>query len=117
MDVTDELTDRYGDIPDEAMQLINVAEIRAHAGFIGAVSISRSENRIIIRFSDKVKLHPYVFVMARSEYGEDLAISDGRATMMQLRTGRTAGTDRLLGLMRYLRAAKEEALTLEKASS
>ena len=117
MDVTDELSDRYGDPPEEALELISIAEIRAHAAYLGAAHISKNESRIQIRFSDKVKLHPYVLVMAGSEYGNELSISDGRVTMLQLRTGKTVDTQKLLGLMRCLRAAKEEAAVMEAASS
>ena len=116
MDVTDELTDRYGDIPDEALELINVSEIRAHAEYLGVSQIGLAGSRIQIRFSDKARLHPYVFVMARSEYGDRLQISDGRVTMMQLFMGKTLDTNLLLTFMRYIRAAKEEALAMEKAS-
>ena len=114
MDVIDELTDRYGDIPKEALELIRIAEIRAHAGYLGAVSISRSERWILIRFSDRVKLHPYVLVMARSEYGDELLISDVRGLTIQLRTGKTIDTEKLLGLMRYLSDIKREAVQMEK---
>ena len=117
MDVIDELADRYGDIPDEALQLINVAEIRAHAEFLGISNISRQEKWILIRFADHVKVHPYVFVMAKSEYADEIMLSDGRATMLRYRMGKTISTEKLLGLMRFLRAAKEEARTLEAASS
>ena len=117
MDVTDELTDRYGDIPEEALRLIKVAEIRAHAEYVGAVHIGRNEKWIQIRFSDKMRLHPFVFVMAKSEFGEELTISDGRATMMQLYSGRQLDLDKLLSLMRYLRDMKIQAAEAEAASS
>ena len=84
--------------------------------FRSAANISLGNNRVQIRFSDKVRLHPYVFVMAKSEYGDRLLISDGRVTMMQLYMGRTLDISVLLGFMRYLRAAKEEALAMEAAS-
>ena len=117
MDVIDELTDRYGDLPEEALELIRIAEIRAHARYLGAVHISRKEKWIQMKFSDRVKLHPYVLVMARSEFGDELLISDVRGLMIQLRTGRETDTEKLLGLMRYLRAVKQEASELERASS
>lgn len=108
MDVIDELTDRYGDIPAETLELIRISEIRAHAGYLGAVNISRNEKWVQIKFSDRAKLHPYVLVMARSEYGDDLLISDVRGLMIQLRTGRSTDTEKLLGLMRCLSDAKQE---------
>lgn len=117
MDVTDELTDRYGDIPDEAMKLIKVAEIRAHSEYVGAVHMSKNEKWIQIRFSDRMKLHPFVLVMAKSEFGEELSISDGRATVIRLYSGKQTDLDKLLNLMRYLRDMKVQAAEAEAASS
>jgi transcription-repair coupling factor (superfamily II helicase) len=114
MDVIDELTDRYGDLPDEALSLINVAEIRAHAEYLGVSNISKKERWTQIRFADNVKVHPYVFVMAKSEYGEKVALSDGRVTMLQYHSGKTIETEKLLGLMRFLRAAKEDSKQFEQ---
>ena len=108
MDVTDELTDRYGDVPDEALELIRIAEIRAHAEYIGAVHISKKENWVEMVFSDNVKIHPYMFVMAKSEYGEELSITDARQTVLRLHMGRTINCEKLLGLMRQLTAYKRE---------
>jgi transcription-repair coupling factor (superfamily II helicase) len=116
-DVADELTDRYGDVPEEAISLIKAAEIRAHAEYTGAASITQKEKFIQIRFSDNVKLHPFVLVMARSEFGDELQISEVRGLMLQLRTGRTVDIDKLLSLMRCLRAAKQDAAGMEAASS
>ncbi len=108
MDVADELTDRYGDIPSEALELIRIAEIRAHAEYIGAVHISKKENWVEMVFSDNVKIHPYMFVMAKSEYGEELSITDARQTVLRLHMGRTINCEKLLGLMRQLSAYKRE---------
>ena len=108
MDVTDELTDRYGDIPGEALELIRIAEIRAHAEYIGAVHISKKENWIEMVFSGNVKVHPYMFVMAKAEYGEELSITDARETVLRLHMGRTINCEKLLGLMRQLSAYKRE---------
>ncbi len=108
MDVTDELTDRYGDLPDEALELIRIAEIRALAEYVGAVHISKKERWIEITFSGKVKIHPYMFVMAKAEYGEELSITDARETVLRLHMGRTIDCEKLLGLMRQLAAYKRE---------
>ena len=59
-------------------------------------------------------MHPYVFVMAKSEYGEKVALSDGRVTMLQYHMGKTIETEKILGLMRFLRAAKEDSKQFEQ---
>ena len=108
MDVTDELTDRYGDLPDEAIELICIAEIRAHAEYIGASHISKKDRWTEIVFSSNAKVHPYIFVMAKAEFGESLSITDARETVLRLHTGNENNCEKLLGLMRQLAAYKRE---------
>lgn len=113
MDVTDELTDRYGDVPDEAIELINVSEIRAHAEYLGISDISRADRWIKIKFAPEVKVHPFVFVMAKSEYGERVSLMDGRAAVLSFHMGKELDLTSLLQLMRFLRAAKEDSRQLD----
>ena len=114
MDVIDELTDRYGDIPEDALELINVAEIRAHAEYLGVSDINRTEKWVNIKFASDVKVHPFVFVMAKSEYGDRILLVDGRTTMLRYNMGKEFDTTKLLGLMRFLRAAKEDSKQYEQ---
>jgi transcription-repair coupling factor (superfamily II helicase) len=113
MDVIDELTDRYGDVPEEALELINVAEIRAHAEYLGVSEISRTERWVNIKFAGGVRVHPFVFVMAKSEYGDRMVLIDGRTTMLKYNMGKELDTAAVLGIMRFLRAAKEESKQFE----
>ena len=115
-DLIDELSDRYGDIPEDAMRLIEVAEIRALAEKLGMVRMSKKERWVEIKLSDKVKMHPYVLVMAKSEYGEKLMIADGRETLISLHMGNKIDSTKLLEFMRYLNAVKKEADTMSEAN-
>ena len=113
MDVIDELTDRYGDVPEEALVLINVAEIRAHAEYLGVSDINRTDRWVNIKFASGVKVHPFVFVMAKSEFGDKILLIDGRTTMLRYNMGKELNTAAILGLMRFLRTAKEESKQFE----
>ena len=107
-DVADELKDRYGELPDEAKDLIKIAEIRAHAEKIGASNISSKDKRILIRFTDAGKLHPYAVVMTSAEFGSDLSITSGNRTFIELKTKNPSDPDRLLELMRALIRTPED---------
>ena len=113
MDVIDELTDRYGDVPEEALELINVAEIRAHAEYLGVSEISRTDRWVNIKFAPDVRVHPFVFVMAKSEYGDRVVLTDGRSTVLKYNMGRELDITLLLGVMRFLRSAKEDSKQLD----
>ena len=108
-DIIDELSDRYGAPPSEVLDLIKIAEIRAHAERIGAANISSKDRRILIRFTDAGKLHPYAVVMANAEFGSELNISSGNRTFIELRTVKPSDPDKLLRLMRTLIQVPEDA--------
>ena len=113
MDVIDELSDRYGDVPEDALELINVAEIRAHAEYLGVSNIYKPDRWVNIKFASGVRVHPFVFVMAKSEYGDKVLLSDGRATMLRYNMGKETNIPELLQLMRFLRASAEDAKQME----
>lgn len=107
-DVAEELRDRFGELPDEAEDLIKIAEIRAHAERIGASNISSKDRRILIRFKDAAKLHPYAVVMTSAEFGADLSITSGKRTFIELKTKSPSDPGRLLELMRALIRTPED---------
>ena len=113
-DVLEELRDRYGEVPSEAKDLINIAEIRAHAERIGAANISSKDKMITIRFTDMSKLHPYAVVMTSAEFRDELKITSGKRSFIELKTRNAADPERLLQLMRALIRTPE---TDEKSAS
>lgn len=108
-DVMDELADRYGELPSEARDLIKIAEIRAHAEKIGAANISAKDRIISIRFTDMSKLHPYAVVMTSAEFGDDLRLTSGKRSFIELKTRNASDPGRLLELMRALIRTPETA--------
>lgn len=136
-DLSDELTDRYGDLPADAVNLLKVAEIRAHAETAGISLITKKGVRVEIRFAENTRFSAYSAVMAKAEFGEELTIMSGRTSGLSLYTGQPrakvltkggapgqseADLDKVLALMRTIRyaieteaAAKEEAAKVEAA--
>ena len=51
--------------------------------------------------------------MAKSEYGDKILLIDGRATMLRYNMGKDLDITALLGLMRFLRSAKEDSRQYE----
>lgn len=50
LDIIDELTDRYGDIPKETERLLKVVEIKYMANALGIETIEGNNNRVIFKF-------------------------------------------------------------------
>lgn len=118
-DLADELTDRYGDVPQDTMNLLKVAEVRAHAEIAGVSMITRRGPRIEVKFAENTRFSAYAAVMTKAEFGDALTIMSGRTTGLSLYAGTQLHTrsvsrqaaaaeadlDKVLALMRTLRYA------------
>ena len=51
-DVIDEMIDRFGDIPPQAQELINVALVRSRAKQLGVSAVRQRDNHIMIYFTE-----------------------------------------------------------------
>ncbi|MDD5822935.1 MAG: transcription-repair coupling factor [Firmicutes bacterium] len=109
-DLTEELIDRFGDPPNETLDLIKVAEIRAHAEKLGIEQIADRGKRISITPGEVNNISAYVLVLAKEQHGDALTITSGRSTALSFFTGGDQVLDKLLSLMRSMRNAYEESL-------
>jgi transcription-repair coupling factor (superfamily II helicase) len=53
MDIKDELIDRYGDVPEEAANLIEIAYIKNLAAGLGFTSIKEREDTVMLNFAEQ----------------------------------------------------------------
>ena len=86
-DLTDELTDRYGDVPQDTLNLLKVAEIRAHAEIAGISLITKRGPRIEVKFAENTRFSAYAAVMVKAEFGDALTIMSGRTSGLSLFVG------------------------------
>lgn len=77
-DVTDELTDRFGEVPSETVSLMQVAYIQAKCREAGIKRVARDENKIVFEFvPESNALTPEIFVKLTDAYGMKLIINMG----------------------------------------
>ena len=63
-DVTDELIDRFGEIPESVLQLMEVASLRVTASQVGIQSIKQQPGQIIFVFASAAHLDPAKLIQA-----------------------------------------------------
>ncbi len=96
-DVTDELIDRYGELPATAETLLDVSQLRALCNRIGASSVSRGKEGLSMKLDERYVPDAAVFLRAIAE-------TDGRLSL----TARTP-----FRLILKHTAAKDEELMAE----
>lgn len=101
-DLIEELIDRFGDIPEETINLIKISEIRAIAGKLGVESIEQKSNRTLIIGAQNNRISPFTVVMAKDQFKDTLTILGGNRTELSLFTGGKYKLSKLHQLMRTL---------------
>ncbi len=77
MDVQDELTDRYGDIPEPVHNLVKIAYIKALAGSLGFTAISEKDGAVTLQLSDAKRLDFKALGKAAEKYKRQLLFNAG----------------------------------------
>lgn len=88
LEITDELLDRFGDIPKETLNLIKISKIRSMAGKMGIKEILQQGYRIIFKLWENVKLSESMMAALIGKYGERLMVNGGRDPFIRLTVGR-----------------------------
>ncbi len=83
-EIIDELIDRFGEIPKETLNLIDIALIKALAG-IGRISRVRQEQKkLVFDFSGPESLDPRKIANVAPEYGMNLFVHGGQKPYIRL---------------------------------
>ena len=101
-DLIEELIDRFGDIPEDTVNLIRISEIRALSALLGIEKLEQLQNRTVISFAQENRVSPYMVVMAKDEFKDALTILSGSNTGLSLFTGGKQRLNKLHSLMRTL---------------
>ncbi|MDD2215159.1 MAG: transcription-repair coupling factor [Eubacteriales bacterium] len=83
-EVIDELLDRFGEIPKETLNLIDIADIKAMAEKTGITRIRQEKNKLILDFDPVKGLDPERVSKLVDHYGLKLLIHGGQRPFIKL---------------------------------
>ncbi len=107
VDIEDELTDRYGDLPGPVRNLIKIALIKALARSLGFSSVSEKNDTIIFSMSDAKKINFQAIAKAAEKYRRQLLFNAGASPYLvyRLTSGRgDSGLDNIKILLQDLKS-------------
>ena len=67
-EIVDELIDRYGEMPNEIYNLLEVARIKCYSRFVGINSIQQKEEKVVLKFDDATSLSSDVVQLLIDNY-------------------------------------------------
>ena len=83
-DLIDEMTDRFGDIPTDTMNLIRIARVRAMASRAGVKEINQNGYRLMLKLWETTRFGEGVIPGLVAEYGERIKFNGGSDPYIRL---------------------------------
>lgn len=87
VDIVDELTDRYGDIPKPVYNLISISTIKAMAGQLGFSSVTEKNDAVIFQIRDSKKVNIEVIGKLAAKYKRQLLFNAGNSPYIMYKIG------------------------------
>lgn len=101
-EVIDELIDRFGDVPQETINLIKIAHIRYLASLLAITQIHQQDNKILFKFAEKNGLSSFGLLNATEKYGPKLFIHGGKEPFVRLTVNPRKNAEETLQLLEIL---------------
>ena len=115
-DVTDELIDRYGELPPPAETLLDVSQLRALCNRLGVSQVTRGKEGLILKLDERYVPDPACLLQAISETDGRLALSARASARMILKTPNLSEKELLEEALRVIRKLVKRVTELEEAA-
>ena len=108
-EVTDELLDRFGDLPKPAENLLDIAFIRYMASRCGVSKVALQHRKLVLLFEEKNCLGPELFAALLDDYGMRLTIYGGVEPRIALVLDKAPAAQEAEVILTTMLAFREEA--------
>ena len=113
-DMTDELIDRYGDLPPVVETLLDVSQLRQLCNRIGVSQVARSKDGLRMKLDERYVPEPAVFLQAIAETDGRLALSARPPAALTLRDPRLQERDMLSEGLKVMKRLTKRLAELEQ---
>ena len=114
-DVTDELIDRYGELPAPAETLLDVSQLRALCNRLGVSQVTRGKEGLIMKLDERYVPDPACLLQAISETDGRLVLSARGAARMVLKGTAATDAEWLIEALKVVRKLVKRIEELEEA--
>lgn len=92
-EIYDEMVDRFGDVPQEVVNLLTVARIRNLARRLAMQSVQQVKDRVLLNFTAQSMVDPSIVIALTKEYRGKVTLAAGGQPSITVRTTGLRGTE------------------------
>lgn len=106
-EIIDELLDRFGDLPKEAENLLDIALIRYLASQLGINKVVLQQKKLVFLFEKENSLTPEIFAVLMDEYGLRLTVYGGKEPRISLALSKAPVVKEAFSLLNQMTAVRK----------
>ena len=107
-EIIDEMLDRFGDVPKEAVYLVKISHIRYLAGVLSVTRIYQQQGKLIFQFAKENPLNGFVLLNITAEFGQKVFLHGGTEPFIRLTTEPQKMLDDAITLLERIQIDKTE---------
>ncbi|MCF0149922.1 MAG: transcription-repair coupling factor [Firmicutes bacterium] len=102
MEMVDELLDRFGDLPVEAENLLDVAMIHNLGSRCGVARVVKQKDKLLLVFDEHNAFTPEIFLQLLDKFGAGLTAYGGNAPRLSLYLGKADAAQAAIDLLQVI---------------
>lgn len=106
-EIIDEMLDRFGDVPQEVINLVKISHIRYLAGILSVTRVSLQNGKLVFQFGQKNPLSGFALMNVTARYGQKVFIHGGVEPFIRLTCDRKKMLDEAISLLETINADKK----------
>ena len=108
-ELIDEMLDRFGDVPQEVINLVKISHIRYLAGNLSVTRVYLQNGKLVFQFGQKNPLSGFALMNVTAKYGQKVFIHGGIEPFIRLTCDRKKMLNEAISLLETIDADKKSA--------
>ncbi len=108
-ELIDEMLDRFGDVPQEVINLVKISHIRYLAGNLSVTRVYLQNGKLVFQFGQKNPLSGFALMNVTAKYGQKVFIHGGIEPFIRLTCDRKKMLNEAIALLETIDADKKSA--------
>ena len=111
-DVIEEMVDRFGEVPKEALNLVKISLIRTLTQGLGLTRLYEQNSQVYFLLGENAKISPYSIMTLKDKYQDEIIYTSGSNPHIRFKYEKNNKLDAVIDILKMIREIPKETLSV-----